>query len=83
MSVAYFTFGHGHAHALNGFTFDKDVVVRIESEDPRSTMLENFGGKWAFEYEEPPDMRYFPRGIVDLQGTPLKTANLKQEKGEG
>lgn len=65
---AYFTFGQYHAHAVNGITFDKDCVVEIEADDPRQVMYETFGQKWAFEYSNLPDMRYFPRGVIKLGG---------------
>lgn len=67
MKKAYFTFGQTHVHSVNGITFDKDCVVEIEAEDPRAKMLETFGPKWGFEYDEPPDLRHFPRGIIKLK----------------
>lgn len=66
LRTSYFTFGQSHAHAVNGFTFDKDVVVKITAPDPRSVMCEHFGAKWAFEYDQCPDMGHFPRGIKEL-----------------
>lgn len=66
MRTAYFTFGQNHAHAVNGFTYDKDVVVKITAADPRGVMVAVFGRKWAFEYDEPPDMKHYPRGIKEL-----------------
>lgn len=38
----------------------------ITAEDPREVMFDTFGPKWAMQYEEPPDMRRFPRGIFEL-----------------
>ena len=66
MKTAYFTFGQSHVHSVNGFTFDKDVVVKITSENPRDSMVKYFGHTWAFEYDKEPDMKYFPRGIKEL-----------------
>jgi len=66
MKTSYFTFGQIHVHSLNGRTFDKDCVVKITAEDPREVMVLMFGRKWAREYSEPPPMKYFPRGIVEV-----------------
>lgn len=65
----YFTFGQNHAHAYNGVTYDKDCVVKIKAEnweEARTKMFEAFGSKWSFQYEELPDLSYFPRGIFEL-----------------
>lgn len=62
----YYTFGFAHAHAVNGFTYDKDVVVEITAPDPRAVMLRAFGREWAFEYCEVPDLKWFPRGVKVL-----------------
>lgn len=64
--ISYFSFGQEHAHRCNGHTLDKDVIVKIEHENPRAVMEEHFGRKWGFEYNKLPDMRYFPRGIYNL-----------------
>lgn len=66
MKKAWFTFGQTHAHSVNGITFDKDCVVEIEAEEPRDKMFDTFGVKWAMQYDQPPDMRHFPRGIIKL-----------------
>ena len=63
MKTAWFTFGQSHAHALEGITLDKDIVLEIHAENPRQVMFELFGKKWAHEYDHKPDMGYFPRGI--------------------
>lgn len=65
MKTSWFTFGWGHAHQLAGYGLvGKDHVMEITSENPRQTMVELFGIKWAFQYDEKPDMRYYPEGIV-------------------
>lgn len=69
--TAYFTFGQVHAHAFNGVTLDKDIVIEMESPDPRASMLELFGVKWSMQYDEPPNMAHFPRGIFKIQHTPI------------
>jgi hypothetical protein len=37
--TSYFTFGFGHVHHVSGFTYDKDIVVKITADDPREKML--------------------------------------------
>jgi hypothetical protein len=69
MKSYYFTFGFAHVHAVNGFTYDKDIVVEIiadHDDHARQIMIRNFGTMWAFQYEEVPNMKYFPRGIKKL-----------------
>lgn len=66
LTTRYFTFGFDHAHAVDGFTYDKDIVVRITAPDPRAVMFETFGMQWSFMYDHPPDMKFFPRGIKEL-----------------
>jgi hypothetical protein len=56
MKTSYFTFGQQHVHSLNGKTFDKNVIVEITSEDPRQMMVDNFGGKWGFQYDNLNDL---------------------------
>lgn len=70
MKTCYFTFGQDHIHKDikdNNFIYDKDVVVKITSENPRETMFKKFGSKWSFQYNEKPNMEFFPRGIKELK----------------
>lgn len=62
----YFTFGQSHVHSVDGRTFDKDTVVKITHEDPRSEMFRLFGVRWSMQYDEPPRMDLFPGGIVEV-----------------
>lgn len=64
----YYTFGFAHAHAIGGFTYDKDIVVKVTDKDPRLVMYQYFGQKWSNEYktEEDVDMSFYPRGIKEL-----------------
>jgi hypothetical protein len=65
----YFTFGQSHTHSYNGKTLDKDCVVEIEAKDSnaaRDKMFEAFGNKWSFQYDELPNMEFFPRGVMTL-----------------
>lgn len=64
--VAWFTFGQCHVHKLAGIVFDKDLVVKITSPDPRAMMFSLFGRKWAMQYDEEPDLSHFPRGVISL-----------------
>ncbi len=69
MPKFYFSFGQSHAHSVNGRTFDKDSLVEIEADNSgnaRRTMFETFGGKWSMQYNDPPPMEHFPRGIIQL-----------------
>lgn len=66
MKTRWFTFGQVHIHRVNGKVFDKDCVVRITAKEPRDIMVKHFGAKWAFEYDNEPDMHHFPRGVFDL-----------------
>lgn len=68
MITRYFTFGQTHVHSINGHTLDKDCVVKITAENPRTVMVEYFKDEWSFEYSNftENDLRYFPRGVYDL-----------------
>lgn len=67
MKTAYFTFGQCHVHTVNGVTWDKNVVCKITAADPRQVMFDTFGTIWAMHYDEPPDLAFFPRGIIELK----------------
>ena len=49
LKTRWFTFGQCHAHAVDGFTYDKDVVVQITAPEPRDVMVETFGTEWSHE----------------------------------
>lgn len=66
MITQYFTFGQSHVHRINGRTFDADTVVEIiaeSREQAREKMFSYFGQKWAFQYNEMPEEKYYPNGI--------------------
>ncbi|AUR83094.1 hypothetical protein NVP1031O_112 [Vibrio phage 1.031.O._10N.261.46.F8] len=74
MPITYVTMGQAHTHRVSGITVDADCVVRITAEDRssgRGRAHELFGEKFSFSYFEDEwnvdDMKYFPRGYVDLQ----------------
>lgn len=69
----YITFGHSHAHSVNGKTFDKDCIAVIEAPTEnaaRKIAFEAFEGKFCFSYSEDrwdeSKMNYFPRGYIEL-----------------
>jgi hypothetical protein len=67
----YVTFGQVHVHRVNGKTFDKDSVAVIEretSEEGRLTAMVIFDGKFHQTfYDELPAMKYFPRGLIEVE----------------
>lgn len=67
----YFTFGQSHIHKVDGVVFDKNCVVEVEAdtfEHARDKMFACFGNMWSMQYDYPPDMQFFPRGIIKLGG---------------
>lgn len=69
----YFTFGFGHAHSVNGRTYDKDTVVEITAvtdAEARNIMVDSFGQKWCMQYSnlEEVQMQYYPKGVIKLNG---------------
>lgn len=67
----YISFGQGHAHSVDGITYDKDALCLIEapSELPaRRQAIELFDREWSdiyYEKELPDLLRYFLRGVVN------------------
>ena len=65
----YITFGFEHRHEIGGQVFDKDCVALIERPtyaEARDRAFALFGPKFCFDHlHNPPDMSYFPRGIID------------------
>lgn len=70
----YFTLGQVHRHELltnDGETIylDKDSVVEIEAPsagEAREKFTKLCNHQWAFQYDQPPKMEYFPRGIIPI-----------------
>ena len=65
MPQYYVSFGQNHAHAIGGFTYDKDVIGIIEAESSSEAhrfAMEMFEGKFGTLYQACPDMSFFPRG---------------------
>lgn len=66
----YFSLGQQHTKILptkkGVTTLDRNTLIKITAVDPRAEMFRIFGDEWSEEYEELPDMQYFPRGIFDI-----------------
>lgn len=66
----YFSIGEDHTATLatkKGFvTLTKTTLLKVVSPNPRETMMELLGDKWDGEYEQLPDMEYFPGGVFDV-----------------
>lgn len=74
----YFTFGQSHVHTILDRVFDKDIVVSLSAPDERTAsfkMSNMFGRVWGMSYSAKPDMRYYPKGIFNLD-------TWEMEKGE-
>lgn len=74
--TTYVTFGQVHVHSVNGKTFDKDCVAVLESstqEEGRKLAFEVFNGVFHREtFNEPPDMSYYPRGLIHVENQERK-----------
>lgn len=69
MKNHYFTFGQAHRHVIKSVVYDKDCVVAIKAKDAglaREKMFKLFGAKWSMQYDELPEMIYFPRGVFKI-----------------
>lgn len=64
----YVTFGQVHRHVINGTVFDKDCVAIVDGD--REKVFDLFGTRFCFDYPEEhwddSQMKYFPRGYVDV-----------------
>jgi hypothetical protein len=69
MRTSWFTFGQGQAHHVAGVTFDPNVAVEITADDPRAEMIRLFGRKWGAEYDERPEDRFIPGGVLVLNSS--------------
>jgi hypothetical protein len=67
----YLTFGQVHVHSVKGRTFDKDCVGEIyakDMNDARELAFQVFGDQWHRCLDEKPNMEYFPRGVISVNG---------------
>ena len=70
MPKFYFTCGSAHCHVVGGKTWDKDSILEVNSVDydtARRFVFEQFGDKWAFQYDESDLedlLKFFKGGIV-------------------
>jgi len=65
----YITFGQIHIHSISGKTLDKDCVAEIEASNlsaGHEKAMDWFNGKFHNCTDTPPDMSYFPRGIIKV-----------------
>ncbi len=65
----YITFGQIHIHKINHKTFDKDSVAVLDCKDHaqgREIAFNLFGDKFFTTYTDEPDIKYFPRGIIEV-----------------
>ena len=73
----YVTFGQGHVHHINGKTFDGDCVAVVNGD--RAKVFELFGSKFCFEFTEErwdhKQMKFFPRGYIEICKTPTQQRN--------
>lgn len=67
IKTSYFSFGQSHVHSLDNITLDRNIILKITAPNPRDEMFKLFGDKWAFEYNNEPNMNHFPRGIYELK----------------
>jgi len=72
--ATYVTFGSAHHHVINGKVLDHNCVAVIKSisaEEGRREAFRLFGNQFSFEYwesEKLPDMSYYSRGLIHLEG---------------
>ena len=69
MKPYYISFGQIHTHSIDGKTFDKDSIAVIEATDPgiaRDIAFKLFNDKWSMLYSRVPDMKFFPRGLINV-----------------
>jgi hypothetical protein len=67
----YVSFGQTHTHNINGTILNRDCVLRIYAESSykaRNIAFALFDGKFSILYKEKPNMKLFPRGIIDING---------------
>lgn len=70
MNTFYVTFGQSHSHEYNGILVNKDIVARMiidggELEAGRIA-FSLFKNQWCWLYDNEPDMRFYPRGFIDI-----------------
>lgn len=67
----YISFGQGHAHRVDGITYDCDSLYMVEAPSElaaRQEVFSVFGNKWSSIYpaaELPNLLHYFPRGVMN------------------
>ena len=73
MEKHYVTFGQCHVHEVNGIIFDKDCVAIIKCSgyrQGRNTAFKLFGDQFGTSYHQEDwnedNMKYFPRGYIEI-----------------
>ena len=72
MSKFYISFGQIHIHSINGKTFDKDCLARIEAEsyeEAHKKAMEIFNGVFHNCHEEnelSQVIEYYNRGVIAI-----------------
>lgn len=68
MPKTYITFGQDHVHTIGIQVFNKDCValVNLPEEEARAVFMPKFCFSYSEERFNHDDLRYFPRGIVEL-----------------
>ena len=80
MKTRWFTFGQNHTHRFVDVTLDCDIAVEITAEDPRAEMFRLFGAKWGMEYDERPEERFIPRGVIQIGDFQPAPTHDREEK---
>lgn len=67
--VSFFTLGQKHEHDIPGLRkMDRNTVVKMITRglscSPREAMIELCGREWSREFDEKPDMSFYPGGVV-------------------
>lgn len=65
----YISFGQIHVHSIGGKTLDKDCIAEIEADNERDgheKAMKMFNKKFHNCTESPPDMDFYPRGIINI-----------------
>lgn len=66
----WFTFEEGQAHLIDGFLYNKDVIVEIEEEtvaEATKKIISMFGDNWTGISYRQPNFNLFPRGVKKLK----------------
>ena len=79
----FISFGQGHAHRIDGFTYDCDSLMLVEAKDEMTARLglnQLLKGKWSSLYHQlsSDTLRYFPRGVINVT-RPVEIHLIREE----